>query len=44
MNIPCDCKTLSLIIGLSIFLVILFVILIFRMKKQKKEEDCGCNS
>ena len=43
MNLPCDCKTLAFILGLALFLVILFLILIFRMRKQNKE-DCGCDN
>ena len=43
MNLPCDCQTLALILGMALVLAILFVILIFRMKKQSKV-DCGCDN
>jgi uncharacterized membrane protein affecting hemolysin expression len=44
MNIPCDCKTIVIIVILALLLAILFGILIFRIKKQKKDEDCGCDN
>ena len=43
MNLPCDCKTIALILGMALLLVILFIILIFRMNKHKKE-DCNCDN
>ena len=42
MNIPCDCKTIVIIVILALLLAILFGVLIFRVNKQKKE-DCGCD-
>ena len=43
MNIDCDCKTIVIIVILALLLAILFGVLIFRMKKQDKE-DCGCDN
>ena len=42
MNIPCDCKTISIIVILALLLAVLFGVLLYRMNKEK--EDCGCDN
>jgi len=41
MNLPCDCRTITIIVILALLLVLLFGILFYRMNKDK--EDCGCS-
>jgi len=40
MNLPCDCRTITIIVILALLLALLFGILFYRMNKDK--EDCGC--
>jgi hypothetical protein len=39
MNLPCDCKTITIVVILALILALLFGVLFYRMNN-KKECDC----
>uniref|UniRef100_A0A6C0C5G2 Uncharacterized protein n=1 Tax=viral metagenome TaxID=1070528 RepID=A0A6C0C5G2_9ZZZZ len=44
MDIPCDCKTITIIIILALILLILMGILFYRVKNNVDENKCNCDA
>jgi len=44
MNIPCDCKTITIIILLALLLIALMGALFYRVKNNVDEKACDCDT
>ena len=44
MNIPCDCKTITIFILLALLLMVLMGTLFYRVKNNVDEKTCDCDN